>query len=195
MILDKKNKARIFVFSGFFILGVLGGFFYIWLNNKPLELTTYNASNLTNNLTFAKVEEGQLKCKVLLDNTAMYNNPSVLEGKVIEHLSKGVNVNYLGTVSSNDKSDKYAVTNVEMQFQWFWGRKHIIPMGTKVTIIDRYFSEDSIIGQVYIDDKYYEKEFSKQYLNFPYLGQWKKVEFLGKEGYIQYAALSDEKIL
>lgn len=195
MLLDKKNKARIFVLTLFFVVGLLLGGLYTWITNTTVEMDTYNADTLTNKLHFAKVQEGSLQCQVLVDKAAVYNQPSGLNGKIVEYMSKGVEVKYLSTVSSMDKDDKYAVTIVPMEFQKFWGRKHFIPEGSKVRILEYNKDGSEILGQVYVDDKYYEKDFSIQYLQFPYLGQWKEIEFNGKRGYMQFNTLSDARLM
>ena len=136
-----------------------------------------------------------MQCVVLLDKAELYNLPSGLEGKVIEHMSKGVQVDYLETVSSQDKDDTYAVTTVELQFQRFWSARHIIPEGSKVQILRADRGNGEIKGRVFVDGKYYDKYFDVQYLRFPYVGQWKKVEFQGKTGFMKYDTLSESKLM
>ena len=120
---------------------------------------------------------------------------SGLEGKVIERMSKGVKVDYLETVSSQDKDESFAITTVELQFQRFWGARHIIPEGSKVQILRSARDNGEVRGRVFVDGKYYDKDFDLQYLRFPYVGQWKKVEFQGKPGFMKYEALSESKLM
>ena len=136
-----------------------------------------------------------MQCVVLLDKAEVYNLPSGLTGKVIERMSKGVPVDYLETVSSQDKDDSYALTTVELQFQRFWGPRHIIPEGTRVQILRADRGDGEVKGRVYVDGKYYDKDFDSQYLRFPYVGQWKKIEFQGKPGYMKYDTLSESKLM
>ncbi len=42
-----------------------------------------------------------------------------------------------------------------MKFQRFWGRKHIIPKGTKVLILSQ--NDGVVWGRVYVEDRFYEK--------------------------------------
>ncbi len=191
----KALKAKAFVLTGFFIAGVIVGACYTLLTNPSDDGRKYNTAQLTEKLQYAVVEAGRLQCVVLRDKAELYNIPSALEGNVIERMSKGVRVDYLDLVSSQDKDESYAVTAVEMQFQRFWGRRHIIPAGTLVLLLRGDDGSGEVKGRVFVDGKYYEKNFSAAYLRFPYVGQWKKVEFNGKPGYMQYDALSDSKLM
>ena len=65
----------------------------------------------------------------------MYSDPSGLHGKVVDYLSAGVKLDYIDTVSSQDKDERYAVTEQQMQFRKFFGRRHIIPAGSQVLIL------------------------------------------------------------
>ena len=62
-----------------------------------------------------------------------------------------------------------------------------------------YLNETATITGPYEEkgplSKYYDKSFDTQYLRFPYVGQWKKVEFQGKPGYMKYYALSESKLM
>ena len=188
-------KAAALVLAGFFVLGAVAGGCYALVSAHSVKTNKYNTAHLTQHLQYAEVEAGRLQCVVLLDKAELYNLPSGLEGKVIEHMSKGVQVDYLETVSSQDKDDTYAVTTVELQFQRFWGARHIIPEGSKVQILRADRGNGEIKGRVFVDGKYYDKYFDVQYLRFPYVGQWKKVEFQGKTGFMKYDTLSESKLM
>lgn len=188
-------KAKAFVLTGFFVIGLAAGACYALLSAQGTSGDKYNTAQLTEGLQYAAVEAGRLQCVVLRDKAAMYNIPSSLKGNVIERMSKGIKVDYLDLVSSQDKDDRYAVTTVEMQFQRLFGRKHIIPAGSEVLVLRADNGSGEIRGRVLVDGKYYEKDFDTAYLRFPYIGQWKKVEFNGKPGYMQYDALSDSKLM
>lgn len=188
-------RARIFVLAGFFIIGLAAGACYALLAAQGTGGQKYNPALLTEKLQYAVVEAGRLQCVVLRDKAELYNVPSRLQGNVIERMSKGVQVDYLDLVSSQDKDDRYAVTTVELQFQRFFGRRHIIPAGTQVLVLREDNGSGETRGRVLVDGKYYEKNFDTAYLRFPYVGQWKKVEFNGKPGYMQYDALSDSKLM
>ena len=191
----KSLKAKAFVLTGFFVIGLIVGSCYTLLTNPSDDGRRYNTAQLTENLQYDAVEAGRLQCVVLQDKAELYNMPSRLEGNIIERMSKGVKVDYLDLVSSQDKDDSYAVTAVEMQFQRFWGRRHTIPAGTRVLLLRGDDGSGEVRGRVFVDGKYYEKNFSTAYLRFPYVGQWKKVEFNGKPGYMQYDALSDSELM
>ena len=191
----RELKAAALVLAGFFVLGVVAGGCYALVSAHSVKTNKYNTAHLTQHLQYAEVEAGRLQCVVLLDKAELYNLPSGLEGKVIEHMSKGVQVDYLETVSSQDKDDTYAVTTVELQFQRFWGARHIIPEGSKVQILRADRGNGEIKGRVFVDGKYYDKDFDVQYLRFPYVGQWKKVEFQGKTGFMKYDTLSESKLM
>ena len=191
----RELKAAALVLAGFFVLGAVAGGCYALVSAHSVKTNKYNTAHLTQHLQYAEVEAGRLQCVVLLDKAELYNLPSGLEGKVIEHLSKGVQVDYLETVSSQDKDDTYAVTTVELQFQRFWGARHIIPEGSKVQILRADRGNGEIKGRVFVDGKYYDKDFDVQYLRFPYVGQWKKVESQGKPGFMKYDTLSESKLM
>ena len=191
----RELKAAALVLAGFFVLGAVAGGCYALVIAHSVKSNKYNTAHLTQHLQYAEVEAGRLQCVVLLDKAELFNVPSGLEGKVIEHMSKGVQVDYLETVSSQDKDDTYAVTTVELQFQRFWGARHIIPEGSKVQILRADRGNGEIKGRVFVDGKYYDKDFENQYLRFPYVGQWKKVEFQGKPGFMKYETLSESKLM
>ena len=191
----RELKAAALVLAGFFVLGAVAGGCYALVSAHSVKTNKYNTAHLTQHLQYAEVEAGRLQCVVLLDKAELYNLPSGLKGKVIERMSKGVQVDYLETVSSQDKDDTYAVTTVELQFQRFWGARHIIPEGSKVQILRADRGNGEIKGRVFVDGKYYDKYFDVQYLRFPYVGQWKKVEFQGKPGFMKYDTLSESKLM
>lgn len=191
----RELKMAALLLAGFFLVGAAAGAGYALLNASGVAEQKYNTAQLTQNLQFAEVEAGRLQCVVLLDKAELYNKPSGLEGNVIEYMSKGVQVDYLDTVSSMDKDERYAVTTVKMQFQRLWGARHIIPLGTQVMILRADDGSGEIKGRVLVDGKYYDKVFDTQYLRFPYVGQWKKVEFQGKPGFMKYETLSESKLM
>lgn len=188
-------KAKAFVLTGFFVIGLAAGACYALLTAQGADGEKYDTARLTESLQYAAVEAGRLQCVVLRDKAELYNAPSGLYGNVIERMSKGVKVDYLDLVSSQDKDDRYAITTVELQFQRLFGRRHIIPAGSQVLVLRADNGSGETRGRVLVDGKYYEKDFDTAYLRFPYVGQWKKVEFNGKPGYMQYDALSDSELM
>ena len=193
--LGRELKAGAAVLAGFFILGAMAGGCYALVSAQSMKTNKYNTAQLTQNLQYAEVQAGRLQCVVLEDKAELYNLPSGLTGKVIERMSKGIRVDYLETVSSQDKDDSFAITTVELQFQRFWGPRHIIPEGTQVQILRMDRGSGEVKGRVFVDGKYYDKDFENQYLRFPYVGQWKKVEFQGKPGFMKYETLSESKLM
>ena len=193
--LGRELKAGAAVLAGFFILGAVAGGCYALVSAQSMKTNKYNTAQLTQNLQYAEVQAGRLQCVVLEDKAELYNLPSGLTGKVIERMSKGIRVDYLETVSSQDKDDSFAITTVELQFQRFWGPRHIIPEGTQVQILRMDRGSEEVKGRVVVDGKYYDKDFENQYLHFPYVGQWKKVEFQGKPGFMKYETLSESKLM
>ena len=193
--LGRELKAGAAVLAGFFILGAVAGGCYALVSAQSMKTNKYNTAQLTQNLQYAEVQAGRLQCVVLEDKAELYNLPSGLTGKVIERMSKGIRVDYLETVSSQDKDDSFAITTVELQFQRFWGPRHIIPEGTQVQILRMDRGSGEVKGRVFVDEKYYDKDFENQYLRFPYVGQWKKVEFQGKPGFMKYETLSESKLM
>ena len=193
--LCRELKAGAAVLAGFFILGAVAGGCYALVSAQSMKTNKYNTAQLTQNLQYAEVQAGRLQCVVLEDKAELYNLPSGLTGKVIERMSKGIRVDYLETVSSQDKDDSFAITTVELQFQRFWGPRHIIPEGTQVQILRMDRGSGEVKGRVFVDGKYYDKDFENQYLRFPYVGQWKKVEFQGKPGFMKYETLSEGKLM
>ena len=193
--LGRELKAGAAVLAGIFILGAVAGGCYALVSAQSMKTNKYNTAQLTQNLQYAEVQAGRLQCVVLEDKAELYNLPSGLTGKVIERMSKGIRVDYLETVSSQDKDDSFAITTVELQFQRFWGPRHIIPEGTQVQILRMDRGSGEVKGRVFVDGKYYDKDFENQYLRFPYVGQWKKVEFQGKPGFMKYETLSESKLM
>ena len=193
--LGRELKVGAAVLAGFFILGAVAGGCYALVSAQSMKTNKYNTAQLTQNLQYAEVQAGRLQCVVLEDKAELYNLPSGLTGKVIERMSKGIRVDYLETVSSQDKDDSFAITTVELQFQRFWGPRHIIPEGTQVQILRMDRGSGEVKGRVFVDGKYYDKDFENQYLRFPYVGQWKKVEFQGKPGFMKYETLSESKLM
>ena len=196
MVFDKLqsiNRKTAVVCVAALLTGFIAGAGYAWSSNKTSP--HYNAAKLTGELHYAKVETGRLQCVVLQDKAAMYSDPSGLHGKVVDYLSAGVKLDYIDTVSSQDKDERYAVTEQQLQFRKFFGRRHIIPAGTQVLILQSDIGSGETKGRVLVDDKEYDLDFSTNLLRFPYVGQWKKVEFNGKPGFVKYNALSDAKLM
>ena len=193
--LGRELKAGAAVLAGFFILGAVAGGCYALVSAQSMKTNKYNTAQLTQNLQYAEVQAGRLQCVVLEDKAELYNLPSGLTGKVIERMSKGIRVDYLETVSSQDKDDSFPITTVELQFQRFWGPRHIIPEGTQVQILRMDRGSGEVKGRVFVDGKYYDKDFENQYLRFPYVGQWKKVEFERPPGFMKYETLSESKLM
>ena len=191
----RELKAAALMLAGFFVVGAVAGSCYALVSANSVKANKCNTAQLTQQLQYAEVEAGRLQCIVLQDKAELYNIPSGLEGKVIERMSKGVKVDYLETVSSQDKDESFAITTVELQFQRFWGARHIIPEGSKVQILRSARDNGEVRGRVFVDGKYYDKDFDLQYLRFPYVGQWKKVEFQGKPGFMKYDTLSESKLM
>ena len=132
MVFDKLqsiNRKTAAVCVAALLTGFIAGAGYAWSSNKTSP--HYNTAKLTSELHYAKVETGRLQCVVLQDKAVMYSAPSGLHGKVIDYLSAGVKLDYIDTVSSQDKDERYAVTEQQLQFRKFFGRRHIIPAGTQ----------------------------------------------------------------
>lgn len=155
----------------------------------------YNAAQLTEGLQYTKVEAGRLQCVALHDKVELYNEPSGLKGKVIEYLSRGVKVDYIDTVNSQDKDDSTALVKQELRFRRFIFQKHIIPAGTQVRIVRADDGRGETVGRVFVDGREYELDFDTELLQLPYVGQWKKVELNGKPGYVKYNDVSDSKLM
>lgn len=155
----------------------------------------YNSAELTEGLQYTKVEAGRLQCVALYDKVELYNEPSGLNGKVIEYLSKGMKVDYIDTVNSQDKDANIAIVKQELKFRRFFFQKHIIPAGTQVKIVREDNGGGEIVGRVVVDGREYELDFDTELLRLPYVGQWKKVELNGKPGFVKYTAVSDSKLM
>lgn len=120
MVFDKLqsiNRKTAAVCVAALLTGFIAGAGYAWSSNKTSP--HYNTAKLTSELHYAKVETGRLQCVVLQDKAAMYSAPSGLHGKVIDYLSAGVKLDYIDTVSSQDKDERYAVTEQQLQFRKF----------------------------------------------------------------------------
>lgn len=187
-------KASVMVLAGFFVIGAIAGACYALVSASGTGTEKFNTAQLTQGLRYAEVEAGRLQCEVLTDKVELFNMPSGLQGRVIGYMSKGVKVDYLETVSSQDQDERYGSTAVELEFQRFWGKRHVIPEGTQVEILRQDTGSGEIKGRVYVDGKYYDKDFEREYLHLPYVGQWKKVEFQGKPGFMKYETLSESKL-
>ena len=106
MVFDKLqsiNRKTAAVCVAALLTGFIAGAGYAWSSNKTSP--HYNAAKLTGELHYAKVETGRLQCVVLQDKAAMYSDPSGLHGKVVDYLSAGVKLDYIDTVSSQDKDE------------------------------------------------------------------------------------------
>ena len=113
MVFDKLqsiNRKTAAVCVAALLTGFIAGAGYAWSSNKTSP--HYNAAKLTNELHYAKVETGRLQCVVLQDKAAMYSDPSGLHGKVADYLSAGVKLDYIDTVSSQDKDERWSVPDV-----------------------------------------------------------------------------------
>ena len=193
MLKDIFSKKTLLILFAALLAGIMAGAGYALLTKTTAK--GYNAAQLTQGLQYAKVEAGRSQCVVLVDKAAMYNEASALNGKIIERMSKDVRVDYLETVSSQDKDERYAVVAQQLEFRRFFGRRHIIPQGTQVLILRNDTGNGETKGRVYIDGKNYDLDFETDFFRFPYVGQWKKVEFNGKPGFMKYNELSDSKLM
>lgn len=193
MLKDIFSKKTLLILLIALLAGIVAGAGYALLTKTTAK--GYNTAQLTQNLHYTKVEAGRRQCVVLVDKAAMYNEASAMNGKIIERMSKDVHVDYLETVSSLDKDERYAVVAQQLEFRRFFGRRHIIPQGTQVLILRNDNGSGETKGRVYIDGKNYDLDFETEFLRFPYVGQWKKVEFNGKPGFMKYNELSDSKLM
>lgn len=190
---DIFSKKTLLILFAALLAGAVAGAGYTLMGKNKTQ--GYNAAQLTQNLHYAKVEAGRMQCIVLVDKAALYNEASALNGKIIERMSKDVHVDYLETVSSQDKDERYAVVAQQLEFRRFFGRRHIIPQGTQVLVLRDDTGSGETKGRVFVDGKNYDLDFETEFLRFPYVGQWKKVEFNGKPGFMKYNELSDSKLM
>lgn len=188
-LLNKKNLLILFVALS---LGFATGAAYCFTQRGSAH---YNVAELTQKLHYDTVEAGRLQCVVLRDKAEMYNVPSTLHGKVIEHLSKNVQVDYIDVVSSQDKNEREAIVTQQLQFRRWLFEKHIIPAGTQVTVLREDKGSGETRGRVTVDGKTFDLDFDTEFLHFAYVGQWKKVELNGKPGFVKFNELSTEKLL
>lgn len=186
------NKKNLLMLVLALALGFATGAGYCWTqkSDKP-----YNAAQLTQNIYFDKVQAGRLQCIVLRDKAELYNIPSALQGKVIDHLSKNVQVDFVDAVSSQDKDEREALTTQQLQFRRWLFEKHVIPAGTQVTVLREDDGSGETRGRVTVDGKSFELDFATEFLRFAYVGQWKKVEFNGKPGFVKFNDVSAEKLM
>lgn len=186
------NKTILFFLLAL-LVGIASGAAYSRLTTTAER--EYNTAELTEGLQYTKVEAGRLQCVALRDKVGLYNEPSGLKGKVIEYLSKGMKVDYLDTVNSQDKDAGVAIVKQELKFRRFFFQKHIIPAGTQVKIVREDNGGGETVGKVVVDGREYELDFDTELLRLPYVGQWKKVELNGKPGFVKYNAVSDSKLM
>ena len=186
------NKTIVFFLLAL-LIGIASGAVYSRMTATAER--DYNIAELTEGLQYTKVEAGRLQCVALSDKVELYNAPSGLNGKVIEYLSKGMKVDYLDTVNSQDKDASVAIVKRELKFRRFFFEKHIIPAGTQVKIVREDNGGGETVGRVTVDGREYELDFDTELLQLPYVGQWKKVELSGKPGFVKYNAVSDSKLM
>ncbi len=186
------NKKNLLVLFAALMLGFMTGTAYCYLqkSDKP-----YNTAQLTQNMHFEAVEAGRLQCVVLKDKAELYNEPSALKGKVIEHLSKGVQVDFIDVVSSQDKDERVALVKQQLQFRRWIFEKHIIPAGTQVTVLREDNGSGETKGRVTVDGRSFDLDFATELLQFAYVGQWKKVELNGKPGFVKFNEVTKEKLM
>lgn len=187
------NKKAAMFMAATLIFGFAAGAGYSWASDG--SGTGYDAKQLTEKLTYAKVEAGRLRCLVLTDGAAMYHAPSALSGRIIERMSKGVQVDYLDTVSSQDKDERYALTTEDIQIRRLFSRTRTVPAGSEVLVLRSDGGSGETRVRAMADGREYEINVEAVLLRFPYLGQWKKVEYQGKPGYMKYGELSDSKLM
>ncbi len=184
---------RYFVYIICFLLGIVGGFVYSIVMGS--NAVPYDEKQITEDIRYARVESGKLQCTVLVDNAALYSEPSVLTGRIIDRMSKGLKVDYLETISSKDKDDRYAVVDRELKFRRLFSKAHIIPAETKVFILRSDDGSGETVGRVVVDGKEYKLDFDTEFLRLPYVGQWKKIEFNGRSGFMKFNDLSDSSLM
>ena len=186
------TKKNLLIWLVAVIIGFATGAAYCWSQRTAAP---YNAAQLTQALHYDAVEAGRMQCVVLRDKVELYNLPSTLNGKVIEKLSKNVKVDYLTVVSSQDKDERQALTTQQLQFRRWLFEKHIIPAKTPVTVLREDNGSGETKGRVTVDGKSFELDFATEFLRFAYVGQWKKVDFNGKTGFVKFNDLSEAKLM
>lgn len=188
------NRKTLVVFLIALLMGFGAGYGYLYLT-EPEPVERFNTAALTAGLKYSKAEAGKFRCSVLVDRAAMYNIPSALQGRIIERMSMGVQVEYLETVSSQDKDENYAVLTEDVSFRRFFGRRRTVPAGTQVLVLQRDDGDGESRIRAVVDGDEYVLNVDTVLLRFPYLGQWKRIEFNGKPGYMQYNTLSDSRLM
>lgn len=186
------TKKNFLVWLVALVMGFAAGAGYCWTQRSSEH---YNTAQLTQKLHYDKVEAGRMQCIVLSDKAELYNLPSTLQGKVIERLSKNVQVDYVDVVSSQDKDERLALTTQQLQFRRWLFEKHISPAGTQVTVLREDNGSGETRGRVTVDGKSFDLDFDTELLRFAYVGQWKKVELNGKPGFVKFNELSEAKLM
>ncbi len=187
----KIKKYHLYIIC--FLLGIISGVGYSIVMGS--NAVPYDEKQLTENIRYAQVESGKLQCTVLVDNASLYSEPSALTGRIIDRMSKGLKVDYLETVSSQDKDERYAVVDRELKFRRLFSKMHIIPAETKVFILRFDDGNGETVGRVIVDGKEYKLDFDTEFLRLPYVGQWKKIEFNGRSGFMKFNDLSDSSLM
>lgn len=175
------------------LIGFGAGSLYVFLT-KGDDAEPFDTSKLTANLFYSPVEAGKMQCRVLANGAALYTMPSALDGVIIARLSHGEPVTYLATVPSRDKDERELVVTEEVKFRRFFGPTRVIPPGTYARLLRNDFGKGKTKVRVILEGKDFDVGINTVLLRFPHLGQWKKVEYNGKSGFMKYNELSDSKL-
>lgn len=185
---ERPGASKIIVYAMF--VGMILGFGLNYFRRTPLSAKGFEPTQLTANLKYNAVRAGKETCVVLRDGAEMFDRPSSMRGDVIMTLSSGQKVDYVGEEASLDKENGKGITTIEVKRANLIVNAFRIPKGTLVDVTEVDEENGRYTINAKIGNKIVETHVRKEGVKLAYTGQWKKIRFNDKEGFVRYSDLN-----
>lgn len=173
------------------ILGLALGFTANYNSKLLIKEDAPALDALKNKIVYATIQENVKRCTITATKVNLLSEPSALNGKILQSLQKGLQVDFLETVPSLDKDAKQAKAAYDLQFKELFFFNVEIPKETPFTIKSE--TKDQYYCSFNLKNKKYTKHFDKELVTRAYTGNWNKVQINDTVGYIQVNQASAPK--
>lgn len=189
------SKINMPIVAGALVVGMLLGVGFGFASSDTKNVEKFNVSSLTSEVQYFPVYATIEGCKVSATTAELRDTPSALNGKVLETLGMLKAVKYIDTVSSQDTNSKEGYTKKFMQLHKIF-KSYDIPVGTRFTITGYDSYENGYIARMPVEGKMRSVVITDlNDVQLGYTGNWRKVEYNNKVGYVQSNLLTEKMLI
>lgn len=186
---ENLGFKEVLLLAGALFAGLSIGF---GCNYSSTDKPSLNKDNIT--ALFAKLDYGTAvkesrKCFVYANAIPLRSEPSMLKGDNLAYIAPGTAIDYIETVASKDTNPNTVIASHDLEILQLFHRSIKVLKGTPMTF--EKVSGDFYYCSFNVNGKHYRKGLYRNQIVFPYLGQWNKVRYEGKEGYVMANDVSE----